>query len=49
LDRATQGNAGVAEQTNASTQTLSSESKRLAELVADFRLDAAPARGARAA
>jgi methyl-accepting chemotaxis protein len=49
LDRTTQGNAGVAEQTNASTQTLSAESERLAELVADFRLGDAPARIARAA
>jgi methyl-accepting chemotaxis protein len=49
LDRTTQGNAGVAEQTNASTQTLSAESERLTDLVADFRLDAAPARAARAA
>jgi len=49
LDRTTQGNAGVAEQTNACTRTLSMESERLADLVAEFHLSGAPARMARAA
>jgi methyl-accepting chemotaxis protein len=49
LDRTTQSNAGVAEQTSASTRTLSNESERLADLVAEFQLTGAPKRMARAA
>jgi methyl-accepting chemotaxis protein len=49
LDRTTQGNAGVAEQTDASTQTLSGESQKLAELVAGFRLGGPRAPAARVA
>jgi methyl-accepting chemotaxis protein len=43
LDKTTQGNAGVAEQTSASTQGLSTESQKLAALVAEFHFRAASA------